>query len=35
VAAHDFKTVMDSLNYLKALGVNAIELMPFNEFEGN
>jgi len=35
VAAHDWKTVTDSLNYLKSLGVNAIEVMPFNEFEGN
>lgn len=35
VAAHDWKTVRDSLNYLKTLGVNAIEIMPFNEFEGN
>lgn len=35
VAAHDWKTVSDSLNYLKTLGVNAIELLPFNEFEGN
>jgi 1,4-alpha-glucan branching enzyme len=35
VAAHDWKTVQDSLNYLQRLGVNAIELMPFNEFEGN
>lgn len=35
VAAHDWKTVTDSLNYLKALGINAIEIMPFNEFEGN
>ena len=35
VAAHDFTTVMDSLNYLKKLGVNAIEFMPVNEFEGN
>jgi len=35
VAAHDWKTVTDSLNYLKKLGVNAIEVMPFNEFEGN
>lgn len=35
VAAHDWKTITDSLNYLKTLGVNAIELMPFNEFEGN
>jgi glycosidase len=35
VAAHDWKTVTDSLNYLKNLGVNAIEVMPFNEFENN
>lgn len=35
VAAHDWKTVTDSLHYLKTLGVNAIEIMPFNEFEGN
>jgi len=35
VAAHDWKTLRDTLNYLKNLGVNAIELMPFNEFEGN
>ena len=35
VAAHDFKTIRDTLDYLKRLGVNAIELMPVNEFEGN
>ncbi len=35
VAAHDWKTITDSLNYLKKLGINAIELMPFNEFENN
>ncbi|MBN2746955.1 MAG: T9SS type A sorting domain-containing protein [Bacteroidales bacterium] len=33
--AHSFKSVMDSLNYLKSIGINAIELMPVNEFEGN
>jgi len=27
--------VMDSLNYLQELGVNAIELMPIMEFDGN
>lgn len=27
--------VTEKLDYLKDLGVNAIELMPFNEFEGN
>lgn len=31
----DIKTISDTLSYLKRLGVNAIELMPFNEFEGN
>jgi glycosidase len=35
VAAHDWKTLKDTLSYLKTLGINAIELMPFNEFEGN
>jgi len=35
LAAHDWKTLSDTLNYLKKLGVNAIELMPANEFEGN
>ncbi|HEY4784892.1 MAG TPA: alpha-amylase family glycosyl hydrolase, partial [Bacteroidales bacterium] len=34
-AKRDIKTVMDSLTYLKRLGVNAIELMPFSEFDGN
>ena len=29
------KGVQDKIEYLKTLGVNAIELMPFNEFEGN
>ena len=29
------KAVQEKLNYLKDLGINAIELMPFNEFEGN
>jgi 1,4-alpha-glucan branching enzyme len=35
VAAHDWKTLRDTLTYLKRLGVNAVELMPLNEFEGN
>ncbi|MBN2520225.1 MAG: T9SS type A sorting domain-containing protein [Bacteroidales bacterium] len=34
-ANRDIKTVLDSLDYLENLGINAIELMPFNEFEGN
>ena len=35
IARHDYQTLRDTLNYLQRLGVNAIELMPFNEFEGN
>lgn len=35
VAAHDWKTLKDTLNYLKNLGINAIKIMPFNEFDGN
>ncbi len=35
LATHDWKTLRDTLPYLKALGINAIELMPVNEFEGN
>jgi hypothetical protein len=33
--AHDFKTLKDTLNYLKRLGVNSIHVMPFSEFENN
>lgn len=29
------KAAKDKIPYLKELGVNAVELMPFNEFEGN
>ncbi|MEM7039153.1 MAG: alpha-amylase family glycosyl hydrolase, partial [Bacteroidota bacterium] len=35
VIRHDYATVIDSLDYLQKLGVNAIELMPINEFDGN
>lgn len=35
LAAHDWKTLRDTLNYLKTMGINAVEIMPFNEFEGN
>lgn len=35
IAAHNFKTVTDTLDYLQKLGVNAVELMPVTEFEGN
>ena len=34
-AAQNYKTLIDTLTYLKRLGINAIELMPVNEFEGN
>ncbi len=35
VTEHDFQRLQDTLSYLEKLGVNAIELMPVNEFEGN
>jgi len=35
VETHDYITLIDTLDYLDRLGINAIELMPFNEFEGN
>jgi glycosidase len=35
VEKHDFNTLIDTLDYLQRLGVNAIELMPVSEFEGN
>ena len=35
LAAHDYKTLIDTLDYFVKLGVNAIELMPISEFEGN
>jgi 1,4-alpha-glucan branching enzyme len=35
VTKHDYQTVMDSLDYLQRLGINAIEIMPINEFDGN
>jgi 1,4-alpha-glucan branching enzyme len=34
-ARHDFPSLIDTLDYLKHLGINAIELMPVMEFEGN
>ncbi len=33
--AHDFATLIDTLGYFERLGINAIELMPVTEFEGN
>ena len=35
VADRRYKTVADSLGYLKKLGINALELMPVAEFSGN
>lgn len=32
---HTFNAAKEKLEYLKNLGVNAIELMPINEFDGN
>ncbi len=32
---HTFQSVIDTLGYLKSLGINAIEFMPVSEFEGN
>ncbi|MEL7376396.1 MAG: alpha-amylase family glycosyl hydrolase, partial [Bacteroidota bacterium] len=32
---HSFSAVLDTLDYLSRLGINAIEFMPLNEFEGN
>ena len=32
---HTYQSMTDSLDYLARLGVNAIELMPVNEFGGN
>ncbi len=31
----NWKLLIDTISYLKRLGVNVIQLMPFNEFEGN
>lgn len=35
VESRDIKDVIDTLDYLQALGVTAIELMPISEFDGN
>ena len=34
-ALHSYSGVISHLDYLKTLGVNVLELMPVNEFEGN
>jgi glycosidase len=35
VSNHNYQTLIDSLPYLVKLGINTIQLMPVNEFEGN
>ncbi|GAB3414295.1 DUF4961 domain-containing protein [Niabella aquatica] len=35
LAANNYQTLKDTINYLSNLGINAIELLPVNEFEGN
>lgn len=35
LASHSYRDLADTLSYLKRLGVNAIELLPIMEFEGN
>ena len=35
VLRHDFQTLIDTISYLKNLGINAIELMPVSEFDNN
>ena len=35
VSTHSYKTLVDTVSYFKNLGVNAIELMPVNEFDMN
>ncbi|MFO8098379.1 MAG: alpha-amylase family glycosyl hydrolase, partial [Salinibacter sp.] len=32
---HNYQTLQDTLDYLDGLGVNAIELMPVSEYDGN
>ena len=33
--SHSYQDLTDTLSYLKRLGINTIELLPINEFEGN
>lgn len=35
LASHSYHDLIDTISYFKRLGINAIELMPVNEFEGN
>ncbi len=32
---HNYQMLIDTISYFKRLGINAIELMPVNEFSGN
>ena len=34
-AERNYQSLIDTLGYLKKLGINAIEFMPINEFDGN
>ncbi len=34
-AKHSYQSLIDSLGYFQRLGINAIELLPVNEFENN
>ena len=35
IERHDYQTLIDTLDYLDRLGINTVEFMPINEFEGN
>lgn len=35
IGKHDFKTLTDTIPFLKNLGINCVKIMPVNEFEGN
>jgi hypothetical protein len=35
LSAHSFMALTDTLDYIKSLGINAIELMPVSEFDDN
>ena len=35
LSTHNYQTLKDTLDYLERLGINAIELMPVNEFDNN
>ncbi|WP_051141307.1 alpha-amylase family glycosyl hydrolase [Salisaeta longa] len=35
IANHNYQTLQDTLAYLDRMGINAIELMPVSEFDGN